>query len=1276
MSTDSNNWPSTPYSTIALTNGQAQSASYTPSIAGTYYFKAVYSGDTNYVGSSSGSIDEQLNVCPHGTSIMTNLGVDSKSIVFGQSVQDNATVSGMVGSTAMTGSVSFYVSTDSNNWPSTPYSTIALTNGQAQSASYTPSIAGTYYFKAVYSGDTNYIGSSSGSIDEQLNVCPHGTSIMTNLGVDSKSIVFGQSVQDNATVSGMVGSTAMTGSVSFYVSTDSNNWPSTPYSTIALTNGQAQSASYTPSIAGTYYFKAVYSGDTNYIGSSSGSIDEQLNVCPHGTSIMTNLGVDSKSIVFGQSVQDNATVSGMVGSTAMTGSVSFYVSTDSNNWPSTPYSTIALTNGQAQSASYTPSIAGTYYFKAVYSGDTNYIGSSSGSIDEQLNVCPHGTSIMTNLGVDSKSIVFGQSVQDNATVSGMVGSTAMTGSVSFYVSTDSNNWPSTPYSTIALTNGQAQSASYTPSIAGTYYFKAVYSGDTNYAGSSSGALDEMLTVMGTHCGCGTIITLGQSVTDNATVTGLGSPFPVPSGYVLFEYSADGGVTFTQYGNPVELDANGHAQSDWFMPLETGRYYLRAVYLGDDNYLGSSSGPLDEPLCVMKAASTTTTQLMNDDQNVLTITFGQSVTDTVKVSGIGSPFPVPTGTVDFMYSNDGGNSWTTYDASVKLDSNGQAVSSIFQPTATGNYDFKAVYSGDKNYTKSCSGQTDEPLNVHKGLTGPQVTTNLGIESEMILLGHSVQDNATVTPMGAPFMGPTGTVDFQYSIDGGNHWTSYSVVSLDANGNAVSALFQPKVAGNYLFKAIYSGDDNYAGSTSDITSEPLTVYPNTTTTTTNIGIASETIILGQSVQDNATVSVLGAPFPAPTGTVTFSWSTDSVNWNAFSTVNINADGTAISGLFQPLAAGQYYFMAAYSGDSNYVGSSSTPCSEPLLVRPHSTTTTTDLKIRSETIILGQSVQDNATVSLLGTSFPASTGTVEFQWSKDAKTWTTYSTVNINADGTAISGLFQPLVAGQYYFMAVYSGDSNYVGSSSTPCSEPLLVRPHSTTTTTNLGIDSETIILGQSVQDNATVSLLGAPFPASTGTVTFSWTIDGVNWNAYSTVNINADGTAISGLFQPLVAGQYYFMAVYSGDKNYTGSPSCPCSEPLLVCPHSTTITTQMNIESEQIVLGQSVQDNATVSLLGAPFPAPTGTVTFQYSTDNGANWHTYSTVSINSDGTATSGFFLPLAAGNYEFRAVYSGDKNYVGSPSNLGDEPLLVNKAPTGTTTSIIGCGYTTPVLD
>jgi hypothetical protein len=94
--------------------------------------------------------------------------------------------------------------------------------------------------------------------------------------------------------------------------------------------------------------------------------------------------LNKTSVKLGENVNDTATITAF-GGFFPTGTVTFQVKTPTADWAT--YNTETLTNGMNTSAAYTPEVGiGTYYFRANYSGDANYIGNQSDDNAEQMTV--------------------------------------------------------------------------------------------------------------------------------------------------------------------------------------------------------------------------------------------------------------------------------------------------------------------------------------------------------------------------------------------------------------------------------------------------------------------------------------------------------------------------------------------------------------------------------------------------------------------------------------------------------------------------------------------------------------------------------------------------------------------------------------------------------------------------------------------------------------------------------------------------------------------------
>jgi uncharacterized repeat protein (TIGR01451 family) len=157
----------------------------------------------------------------------------------------------------------------------------------------------------------------------------------------------------------------------------------------------------------------------------------------------------------------------------------------------------------------------------------------------------------------------------------------------------------------------------------------------------------------------------------------------------------------------------------------------------------------------------------------------------------------------------------------------------------------------------------------------------------------------------------------------------------------------------------------------------------------------------------------------------------------------------------------------------------------------------------------------------------------------------------------------------------------------------------------------------------------------------------------------DGVANSPDTDPLVRGNYSFRAVYSGDD--THAPSNSACEPFGVAEAPTTTVTVVH-ESPSPTgpvwvntnpAGSMAFDRATVTGPEAIAPA-TGHVDFELF-NNGDCMQppiaTFEDVGLTG-GVANSPDTDPLAAGNYSFQAVYSGDDTH--APSISACEPFRV----------------------
>ena len=479
----------------------------------------------------------RLNVSPAATTL--SLAWDG-STEYGQGRTITAVVQPVSPSTEilMTGSVQFLVDGVNYGGP------VLLSGNKAelQDASLT---AATHVITAVYTGDTNYTGSTAPAFIAEV----HQAATNTSLTVSDDPSTYGNLVTFHADVTG--GSLYLdvpgpSGSVTYY---DGETILGTDWTS------SSQEASFSTSVlgAGLHHFRAVYAGNSNYEG-SSGSYDLTVNKASSATALSSSANPST----FGTSVTFTATVTAGV-----TGTVTFKEG-------STVLGTGTISGGLATFIT-SGLTAGSHTITAEYAGDANYAGSTSGAVAQTVNQA----SSSTTLSSTANPSTYGTSVTFTATVTGSAGTP--TGPVQFVV--DGSNYGSP----VTLVNGSAILAVSNLST-GKRGITAVYAGDgQNYAGSTASPLTQVVTA--SHQGTittlsisGSSVVFGQAVTLIATVSASSG---TPTGLVRFQL--DG----LDIGDPVAL-VDGTAQVQ-ISSAAVGRHSVTARYLGTADLYAASTG---------------------------------------------------------------------------------------------------------------------------------------------------------------------------------------------------------------------------------------------------------------------------------------------------------------------------------------------------------------------------------------------------------------------------------------------------------------------------------------------------------------------------------------------------------------------------------------------------------------------------------------------------------------------------------------------------------------
>ncbi len=215
--------------------------------------------------------------------------------------------------------------------------------------------------------------------------------------------------------------------------------------------------------------------------------------------------------------------------------------------------------------------------------------------------------------------------------------------------------------------------------------------------------------------------------------------------------------------------------------------------------------------------------------------------------------------------------------------------------------------------------------------------------------------------------------------------------------------------HTISAVYSGDNQFAGSTA----EPVFQHVDMAATTTALTSAPNPSVIGESVLFTATVTPTAPGAGMPTGTVSFMEGTTTLGTGTVSTSGQATFSTA------SLFVGAQMVTAVYSGDGNFTTSTSAIDTQTV----NQASTTTALTSAPNPSVSGQAVMFTATVTPVPPGAGAPTGTVTF-----LEGTTTLGTGSVGANGQAAFTI-STLSVGTHTVTASYSGDDHFTGSTST-------------------------------------------------------------------------------------------------------------------------------------------------------------------------------------------------------------------------------------------------------
>jgi len=555
-------------------------------------------------------------------------------------------------------------------------------------------------------------------------------------------------------------------------------------------------------------------------------------------------------------------------------------------------------------------------------------------------------------------------------------------------------------------SGTATITTSSPLSAGAHSITAQFNGDANFGAAVSGALLQSIgkattsaTVSPVAVGSGQSVAIGTATGVTANLTSVGSP---PTGTVNLTDST---------GTPTcqaTLTAGAATCSLTF--VASGSHTIVVNYAGDTNY---SSGVIGT-LTIQVAKATSTTSLLATPNPSVT---GRNVTLTATVNTGTAP---ANGTVRFT------NGGITIVGCAAVPVSGSTAQCVTSFSTEGVLNLAAVYSGDA-VTGASSGGFAELIQA-QGST----SMNLTASQNPATVGQAVSLIATVNASSTLGGGPRGGVKF---YDGS---TLLATVALTNGQAGTRTTFS--TAGSHTIFATYSGDSSNPEASAVFgllvlraaSSVAMVSNPNAT-------------VFGQAVTLTAQLVTGATGVPAPTGQIQF--------FDGLTALG-SADAASPTITIGNFLVGMHQLTAVYSGDNSWSASRSAAVTQMVSKAPTAITVTASSAAGSAT------VQSTVTAVAAGVGTPGG-GILFMDAGNNA----------ILATATLTAGIANATVgAGGRMIVAVYSGDANFLGSTSAPVLQ--------------LSIGSAASLAWSSFAPNEMVTLMGANLAGSTVSITGS------------------------------------------------------------------------------------------------------------------------------------------------------------------------------------------------
>lgn len=821
-----------------------------------------------------------------------------------------------------------------------------------------------------------------------VNIDPNST--MTTLTATPSASVLGQNVLLKATVKGGDGTTVTVGTVDFFVDgslTPINVSPASlatgtaSYTTNALTLGpHTIVARYNP--GGSYTIS--YSAPVNVTvgqGQTTTTVTSNLNPSPVGGTVNLTATTTAKSPATG--TPSGGTWTFKDGANAIVGC---------NPVPA---------NGNVCSVA--SLAAGVHTITAIYSGDANFLGSTSAGFTQTVT-SPSNVALILFAGTNPNQ--YGVTpLKFRATVTSSGGTP--TGSVQFL---DGAN----PLVTVALVAGVATTADITTLPVGVHSLTAKYIPTGAFAAATSAPLSQTITL---RAYTSLILSATPASPQPYGVGTLTVTLTVPAGV-----TPSGGVTFMDGATAIRTVslAGSGVTGTASIPLSLvlpGVHSFTAVYAGSATVAGGTSNTV--PYTTTQGLTHTTVTSSTGGSSV----YGQPVTFAAHVTvdtGVG----IPTGTVTFTSNIDGPIGTVTVNGA-------NNASLTLNSLSVAGHTITAHYNGDAKFAAS---SPDGTVGQTVSMDGTSIVMVTPASNANKVVGQGFTVAAKVTALAPGVLTPNaGNVNF-YEQPGN---TLVGTFALNAAGVA-SGTISSCTIGPKTYTATYLGDGtNYTGSGPSLASTgTITITVASTSLSgagaTFTGDGAGHVYVGETITYTAATIVPQYPVPscpgAPLGTVTY---------YDITATPLTTDPVAAG---SPTAPSSYSTTGLYTIAAYYPGNSGHPGGDPNFAPSIYKFVISVIQVGTTAVVTNPTGAPSlATGTLIGftanvtanppASIPPSSGNIQFDITGDV----------IDSGTVAVGSTFNWTApyGGTFYVTVTYLGDGGNYAPSATSASESFTV-----------------------------------------------------------------------------------------------------------------------------------------------------------------------------------------------------------------------------------------------